>query len=194
MTFQVPSPDSAIHSAYSVFSSPTQSPHAGRHSALGTGSPVPSSSLSLSRHSFNNSTSSLSLSLSHSLSRNNSDASSSCYSYGSLSPPTHSPVQQRHAHHLQQQQLQQQLQGQHYVQQSLVGEVGDHGLVDDGDGCQISSAQSGISTRQQLINSPCPICGDKISGFHYGIFSCESCKVSSIIYKYFCVYENLKDI
>ncbi|CAB4057237.1 NR5A3 [Lepeophtheirus salmonis] len=34
---------------------------------------------------------------------------------------------------------------------------------------------SGIS-RQQLINSPCPVCGDKISGFHYGIFSCESCK------------------
>lgn len=28
----------------------------------------------------------------------------------------------------------------------------------------------------KLINSPCPICGDKISGFHYGIFSCESCK------------------
>jgi len=36
-------------------------------------------------------------------------------------------------------------------------------------------ASPGIS-RQQLINSPCPICGDKISGFHYGIFSCESCK------------------
>lgn len=110
---QVPSPDSAIHSAYSVFSSPTQSPHAARHSALGAGSPVPSSSLS--RHSFNNSTSSLSLSLSHSLSRNNSDASSSCYSYGSLSPPTHSPIQQprhshaqHHHHHHQQQQQQQQ--------------------------------------------------------------------------------------
>lgn len=27
-----------------------------------------------------------------------------------------------------------------------------------------------------LLFSPCPICGDKISGFHYGIFSCESCK------------------
>lgn len=27
-----------------------------------------------------------------------------------------------------------------------------------------------------LCCSPCPICGDKISGFHYGIFSCESCK------------------
>ncbi|TMW51820.1 hypothetical protein DOY81_003119 [Sarcophaga bullata] len=38
-----------------------------------------------------------------------------------------------------------------------------------------ASPAAGIS-RQQLINSPCPICGDKISGFHYGIFSCESCK------------------
>lgn len=47
---------------------------------------------------------------------------------------------------------------------------------DDQDDCRIPSAPSGISTRQQLINSPCPICGDKISGFHYGIFSCESCK------------------
>lgn len=37
------------------------------------------------------------------------------------------------------------------------------------------AGQTGIS-RQQLINSPCPICGDRISGFHYGIFSCESCK------------------
>ncbi|XP_071447941.1 nuclear hormone receptor FTZ-F1 beta isoform X2 [Hetaerina americana] len=37
------------------------------------------------------------------------------------------------------------------------------------------AASPGIS-RQQLINSPCPVCGDKISGFHYGIFSCESCK------------------
>ena len=27
-----------------------------------------------------------------------------------------------------------------------------------------------------LYSSPCPVCGDKISGFHYGIFSCESCK------------------
>ncbi|XP_058806300.1 nuclear hormone receptor FTZ-F1 beta isoform X1 [Phymastichus coffea] len=183
---QVPSPDSAIHSAYSVFSSPTQSPHAGRHSALGPGSPVPSSSLSLSRHSFNNSTSSLSLSLSHSLSRNNSDASSSCYSYGSLSPPTHSPVQQRHAHHhaaAQQQAAALHLQSgvaqaaHHYAAGPGVaaGDSSDAHL-DDQDDCRLPSAPSGISTRQQLINSPCPICGDKISGFHYGIFSCESCK------------------
>ncbi|XP_053208362.1 LOW QUALITY PROTEIN: nuclear hormone receptor FTZ-F1 beta-like [Panonychus citri] len=31
-------------------------------------------------------------------------------------------------------------------------------------------------SRQQLLSGPCPICGDKISGFHYGLFSCESCK------------------
>ncbi|XP_012536829.1 nuclear hormone receptor FTZ-F1 beta isoform X2 [Monomorium pharaonis] len=188
---QVPSPDSAIHSAYSVFSSPTQSPHAARHSALGAGSPIPSSSLSLSRHSFNNSTSSLSLSLSHSLSRNNSDASSSCYSYGSLSPPTHSPVQQpRHPHsHSQHHQVAQgsplhlpassAVAAHHYSSSSVPGSElspDGHPVAEDQEDCRIPSAPSGISTRQQLINSPCPICGDKISGFHYGIFSCESCK------------------
>ncbi|EZA59860.1 Nuclear hormone receptor FTZ-F1 beta [Ooceraea biroi] len=189
---QVPSPDSAIHSAYSVFSSPTQSPHAARHSALGAGSPIPSSSLSLSRHSFNNSTSSLSLSLSHSLSRNNSDASSSCYSYGSLSPPTHSPVQQpRHPHSHSQHHQHQVAQSSplhlpassavpgHYSSSSVPGSElspEGHTVVEDQEDCRIPSAPSGISTRQQLINSPCPICGDKISGFHYGIFSCESCK------------------
>ncbi|KYN07547.1 Nuclear hormone receptor FTZ-F1 beta [Cyphomyrmex costatus] len=190
---QVPSPDSAIHSAYSVFSSPTQSPHAARHSALGAGSPIPSSSLSLSRHSFNNSTSSLSLSLSHSLSRNNSDASSSCYSYGSLSPPTHSPVQQpRHPHSHSQHHQHQVAQGSplhlpasstvaahHYSSSSVPSSElspDGHPVTEDQEDCRLPSAPSGISTRQQLINSPCPICGDKISGFHYGIFSCESCK------------------
>lgn len=175
---QVPSPDSAIHSGYSVFSSPTQSPHAARHSALDPASPAPSSSHSLSRSSFNNSNSSLSLS--HSLSRNNSDASSvSCYSYGSISPPNHSPIQQpRYPHH----QHHQLSQGSPlHLQQGHPGyagsEIGDPANLDDQDDCRLPSAPAGISTRQQLINSPCPICGDKISGFHYGIFSCESCKV-----------------
>ncbi|KAH9514592.1 Nuclear hormone receptor FTZ-F1 beta [Bulinus truncatus] len=26
------------------------------------------------------------------------------------------------------------------------------------------------------MNQPCPVCGDKVSGYHYGIFTCESCK------------------
>lgn len=37
------------------------------------------------------------------------------------------------------------------------------------------NAAGGFS-RQQLLSGPCPVCGDRISGFHYGIFSCESCK------------------
>ncbi|ERL86888.1 hypothetical protein D910_04291 [Dendroctonus ponderosae] len=69
-----PSPDSAVHSAYSVFSSPNQSPLTQRH-----------------------------VTLTPNLSRNNSDAShSSCCSYSSVSvsvsptqqfSPTHSPIQ-----------------------------------------------------------------------------------------------------
>jgi len=40
---------------------------------------------------------------------------------------------------------------------------------------QISShAMSSISLANSL--GACPICGDEISGFHYGTFSCESCK------------------
>jgi hypothetical protein len=25
----------------------------------------------------------------------------------------------------------------------------------------------------------CPVCGDKVSGYHYGLLTCESCKVFS---------------
>ncbi|XP_063633338.1 nuclear hormone receptor FTZ-F1 beta isoform X3 [Cydia splendana] len=96
-----------------------------------------------------------------SLSRNNSDAShSSCYSYSSEFSPTHSPVQGRHPHVL-------------YREQNPVFPASPADDEDTGE--DRLHHHQGIS-RQQLINSPCPICGDKISGFHYGIFSCESCK------------------
>ncbi|GAB0099398.1 Nuclear hormone receptor FTZ-F1 beta [Sergentomyia squamirostris] len=146
-----PSPDSAIHSVY-THSSPSQSPLTSRHNIY-----TPS------------------------LSRNNSDAShSSCYSYSSEFSPTHSPIQGRH---------------------SMYGGVGLNGsplhhsvlyrptvypvdaespagrtCFEDTAGLEGETLPSAGISRQQLINSPCPICGDKISGFHYGIFSCESCK------------------
>lgn len=154
-----PSPDSAIHSVY-THSSPSQSPLTSRHAPY-----TPS------------------------LSRNNSDAShSSCYSYSSEFSPTHSPIQGRHylygstttngtpggtnlsnspAHHSI---LYRPMMDNEFNNSSKFGQVKEEGVLE---GETIPSA--GIS-RQQLINSPCPICGDKISGFHYGIFSCESCK------------------
>ncbi|GBP27783.1 Nuclear hormone receptor FTZ-F1 beta [Eumeta japonica] len=102
-----------------------------------------------------------------SLSRNNSDAShSSCYSYSSEFSPTHSPVQSRHPHGV--------------VYREAAGASGLYPASPaHDDETELSEERlhhhQGVS-RQQLINSPCPICGDKISGFHYGIFSCESCK------------------
>nr|AID52856.1 hormone receptor 39 [Tigriopus japonicus] len=167
-----PSPDSAIHSAYY---SPTQSPVQSRHLS-GFSSPF-------------------SLRTTPSLSRNNSDASQYGGSHSSattspLSPshqsPTHSPVQSRHLHlpalpssplpvsrHLSLPPT--------YHQTMLDVRRSSPTISENNEneekplGLNGSAQASGIS-RQQLINSPCPVCGDKISGFHYGIFSCESCK------------------
>ncbi|KAH8262810.1 hypothetical protein KR044_000598 [Drosophila immigrans] len=171
-----PSPDSAIHSVY-THSSPSQSPLTSRHAPY-----TPS------------------------LSRNNSDAShSSCYSYSSEFSPTHSPIQARHAppggasllpsassyanggggggpaalhHHSV---LYRPLNVEPPNAGSSSGGQEAQNLSMDASGAALDAtaalpaSPAGIS-RQQLINSPCPICGDKISGFHYGIFSCESCK------------------
>ena len=27
----------------------------------------------------------------------------------------------------------------------------------------------------------CPVCGDKVSGYHYGLLTCESCKVGCVL-------------
>lgn len=103
-----------------------------------------------------------------SLSRNNSDAShSSCYSYSSEFSPTHSPVQGRHPHVV-------------YREAAAAAAAGPFPASpahdEDADTTEDRLHHHQGISRQQLINSPCPICGDKISGFHYGIFSCESCK------------------
>lgn len=154
-----PSPDSAIHSIYTQ-SSPSQSPLTSRHAPY-----TPS------------------------LSRNNSDAShSSCYSYSSeFNSPTHSPIQGRHSIYAPSTSQQQSqfnngtlhhsmlyrpliVDGDQQLRMTVANEENNNDQQDSG-----LPTTAGIS-RQQLINSPCPICSDKISGFHYGIFSCESCK------------------
>lgn len=150
-----PSPDSAIHSIYTQ-SSPTQSPLTSRHAPY-----TPS------------------------LSRNNSDAShSSCYSYSSeFNSPTHSPIQGRHSIYTpntSQQQFNNSLHHAKLCRPLIDGELPNFRGSTNEENNNNDQHDSGVPTagisRQQLINSPCPICSDKISGFHYGIFSCESCK------------------
>ena len=150
-----PSPDSAIHSTiYSPSQSPSQSRHGPLSSLSGFSSPYPTSSHKTSP----------------SLSRNNSDVSQY-----SLSPSQSPVTSSRYPHPgypspaFPSSPLPRSYQG------------NSHPVIlprqDDPDdiAAGLAASQSGIS-RQQLINSPCPVCTDKISGFHYGIFSCESCK------------------
>ena len=33
-------------------------------------------------------------------------------------------------------------------------------------------------TYDEDLDEMCPVCGDKVSGYHYGLLTCESCKVS----------------
>ena len=143
-----PSPDSAIHSAYY---SPAQSPVQSRHLS-GFSSPF-------------------SLRTTPSLSRNNSDASQ----YSSNSPPNgyspnQSPIPGRPNQHSPIRHVS--LPPFPSSSNARMSDIAENEKMDEKPPI---NAQTGIS-RQQLINSPCPVCGDKISGFHYGIFSCESCK------------------
>lgn len=32
-------------------------------------------------------------------------------------------------------------------------------------------------TYDEDLEELCPVCGDKVSGYHYGLLTCESCKV-----------------
>lgn len=40
------------------------------------------------------------------------------------------------------------------------------------------------------VEELCPVCGDNVSGYHYGLLTCESCKVqTNTIYIYIYIFE-----
>ena len=43
----------------------------------------------------------------------------------------------------------------------------------------VSESQEVTSTTWQPMLPPCRVCGEKASGFHYGVNTCEACKVGT---------------
>ena len=60
-----------------------------------------------------------------------------------------------------------------------------------------STASKKMSSRHQLApNAKCAVCNDDASGFHYGVDSCEGCKVSIVsnncnVATHVCLLRNL---
>ena len=50
---------------------------------------------------------------------------------------------------------------------SMAGVAGDH---------QYNLHQDPLPDTKEGIEELCPVCGDKVSGYHYGLLTCESCK------------------
>ncbi|KAJ1371246.1 hypothetical protein KIN20_033158 [Parelaphostrongylus tenuis] len=38
-----------------------------------------------------------------------------------------------------------------------------------------------VGLKPALESEACPVCGDRVSGYHYGLLTCESCKVRKTV-------------
>jgi len=84
-------------------------------------------------------------------------------------PQTTTQLQQQ-----QQQQHQQQLQ---HPQQQSFGLADSSNNNSNGSSSNSNNNTNGVSSKSFV---PCKVCGDKASGYHYGVTSCEGCKVSFV--------------
>ena len=48
-----------------------------------------------------------------------------------------------------------------------------------------------VMTPRNYIDDSCPVCNDRVSGYHYGLQTCESCKGNVITYTRICSTVNL---
>ncbi|XP_057671989.1 nuclear hormone receptor FTZ-F1 isoform X2 [Diorhabda carinulata] len=101
------------------------------------------------------------------------------------SPPVSTPYsscQQMGMHHHQQSMMMSQ--SMNNIDTSYLFSSGVNTLsgIDMGAGYQIAGAATSItgvgdiSDTKDGIEELCPVCGDKVSGYHYGLLTCESCK------------------
>lgn len=55
---------------------------------------------------------------------------------------------------------------------------GGGGALEQGAGFQpiLQQVSELPDTKEGIVEELCPVCGDKVSGYHYGLLTCESCK------------------
>lgn len=120
---------------------------------------------------------------------------SSSPSQGGMQPPLYACNSQNYQSNWQQQQQQQQQpimsgMGMSNLDSSYLFSVGGMEIAGSGNGSYqvgINSGSSGtvpgatavagdLPDTKEGIEELCPVCGDKVSGYHYGLLTCESCK------------------
>lgn len=147
----------------------------------------PSGATNLAQHLNNNNNNNNTSTINNNTSNNNNNSTS-------LPPPSHTPSSNnnnanQHQHQQHNSANQQQSSNNYYMynfDSQYMFSTGYHGdnVTTNNQQNYISllpSVGNGLASCDQtdirdLIEEMCPVCGDKVSGYHYGLLTCESCK------------------